>query len=62
MDKPADFPGLPTPVLDPESGLIDYFRNQLPNGYRFRAGQDYLDPIPLDELTINPNLEQNPGW
>lgn len=60
--KPADFPGLPTPLLDPESGLIDYFRNQLPNGYRFRAGQDYLDPIPLDELTINPNLEQNPGW
>ncbi len=22
----------------------------------------YLDPIPTDQLTLNPNLEQNPGW
>jgi len=43
-------------------GLIDYMRNQLPDGYRFREDQDYLDDIPQDELTLNPNLEQNPGW
>lgn len=24
--------------------------------------KDYLYPIPLQELTVNPNLEQNPGW
>lgn len=23
---------------------------------------EYLNPIPLEELTINPNLVQNPGW
>ena len=22
----------------------------------------YLEPIPLQELAINPNLKQNPGW
>ena len=22
----------------------------------------YLDPLPTDQLTLNPNLEQNPGW
>ncbi|MDR1102458.1 MAG: RagB/SusD family nutrient uptake outer membrane protein [Tannerella sp.] len=22
----------------------------------------YLEPIPLEELTLNPNLTQNPGW
>jgi hypothetical protein len=23
---------------------------------------EYLSPIPVEELTLNPNLEQNPGW
>jgi hypothetical protein len=22
----------------------------------------YLDPLPTDQLTLNPNLVQNPGW
>jgi len=22
----------------------------------------YLNPLPTDQLTLNPNLEQNPGW
>ncbi len=56
----AEFP-LYNPPLN-ESGLIDYYKNQLPNGYQFRPGQDYLDDIPQDELTLNPNLTQNPGW
>jgi hypothetical protein len=56
----AEFP-LYNPPLD-ENGLIDYYKNQLPAGYQFRPGQDYLDDIPQDELTLNPNLEQNPGW
>jgi len=43
-------------------GLIDYFSNQLPMGYRFRVSQDYLDDIPQVELMLNPNLQQNPGW
>ena len=24
--------------------------------------RDYLDPIPLDQIRLNPNLKQNPGW
>jgi len=49
------------PTLD-ENGLIDYYKNSLPNGYQFREGQDYLYSIPQDEITLNPNLTQNPGW
>ena len=29
---------------------------------RFEAPKDYLSPIPTDEIGVNPNLEQNPGW
>jgi starch-binding outer membrane protein, SusD/RagB family len=28
----------------------------------FNEDRDYLYPIPLNELAINKNLEQNPGW
>lgn len=49
------------PPLD-ENGLIDYYASRLPNGYLFREGQDYLTSIPQDELVLNPNLVQNPGW
>ena len=44
------------------NGLIDYFSLALPTGYKFREGQDYLYSIPQDELMLNPNLVQNPGW
>jgi hypothetical protein len=56
----SEFPAY-NPPLD-ENGLIDYFKPRLPNGYQFRENQDYLDAIPADELTLNPNLTQNPGW
>jgi starch-binding outer membrane protein, SusD/RagB family len=29
---------------------------------RFDAAKDYLWPIPLNEISLNPNLSQNPGW
>jgi len=44
------------------NGLIDYYSIALPSGYKFREGQDYLYSIPQDELVLNPNLLQNPGW
>lgn len=44
------------------NGLIDYYATILPTGYKFREGQDYLYSIPQDELVLNPNLKQNPGW
>lgn len=58
--NPDEFPDF-HPILD-ENGLIDYLSSQLPNGYQFRENQDYLYSIPQDEITLNPNLEQNPGW
>lgn len=45
-----------------EEGFMDPYRNVIPNGYGFQESRDYLNPIPIDELTLNENLEQNPGW
>lgn len=28
----------------------------------FHENRDYLNPIPTQELLLNPNLKQNPGW
>jgi hypothetical protein len=58
--NPAEFPTY-TPHLD-ANGLIDAYAVSIPNGYGFRPGQDYLYSIPQDELTLNTNLIQNPGW
>ncbi|RIH63916.1 RagB/SusD family nutrient uptake outer membrane protein [Mariniphaga sediminis] len=58
--KQDEFPEL-TVHLD-ENGLIDILQSLIPNGNQFRPNQDYLYSIPLQELTLNPNLEQNPGW
>lgn len=52
---------IPVPVN--EEGLLDpYYDNLGSTGYQFNAERDYLDPIPNNELTLNPNLTQNPGW
>jgi hypothetical protein len=34
----------------------------LQNGYQFNVNRDYLLPLPVDQLTLNPNMKQNPGW
>jgi hypothetical protein len=51
-------------TLDSDSeNYIDPFYDDLgETGYGFDEGRDYLMPIPTDELTLNENLEQNPGW
>lgn len=59
--NPSDYPGFTNIDLD-ENGYIDYYREILPNGYQFKADRDYLDPLPVNELLINKNLTQNPGW
>ena len=46
-------------------GYMDPFYQYVParNGYQFNINRDYLQPIPTNELTINPALRpQNPGW
>lgn len=64
-----------TPVYDPDTrpllyGIvstdpndIDYGRAiaTIPGNCLFSA-KDYLDPLPLEQLRLNPNLKQNPGW
>ena len=53
--KPTSFP------ID-ENGYLDPFKNMIPNGYSFVLGRDYLSPLSEHELSLNPNLGQNPGW
>jgi hypothetical protein len=43
-------------------GYIDYSQKRLPNGYGFNPDRDYLNPLSTQELTLNKNLVQNPGW
>ncbi len=47
-----------------EYGYIDPYKNYaaLNSGYQFNIKRDYLLPLPTNELTLNPNLKQNPGW
>lgn len=60
-DYPDSVPGVN--VLLDSNGYIDFFQSQIPNGYEFDVNRDYLLPIPLNELTLNPNLKpNNPGW
>ncbi len=43
-------------------GFIDPYVGVLPKGYGFNKDRDYLNCIPLNEITLNPTLNQNPGW
>ncbi len=45
-----------------DDGFVDPYQVFLPGGYNFSPVRDYLSPIPSDELTLNNNLVQNPGW
>jgi len=54
-----------TPLYDPEtgetggtSGNLDPFSNR----GKFDESKDYLYPLPLQDLKLNENLTQNPGW
>ena len=43
-------------------GFLDPYATQIPGGYGFNEKRDYLECVPLNEITLNPNLKQNPGW
>lgn len=52
----------PVVILD-ANGYVDPLKNYMNNGvYNFNAARDYLNPIPTNELVMNKNLKQNPGW
>jgi hypothetical protein len=46
-------------------GYINYYSNHSvgQTGYGFDLNRDYLLPLPIEELVLNPNLKpNNPGW
>ncbi len=45
-----------------DSGFLQPYKNALPGGRRFEEPRNYYFPIPIEELVINPNLRQSPGW
>ncbi len=47
--------------LDEENFVLPY-KQFYPNGRIFDENKNYLFPIPLEDLVLNPNLVQNPGW
>jgi hypothetical protein len=52
-----------TAIFVDAEGYIDPYKKSLSTGYKFRPDQDYLSPIPTEELVLNPKLKpNNPGW
>ncbi|RHU29066.1 RagB/SusD family nutrient uptake outer membrane protein [Parabacteroides sp. TM07-1AC] len=47
--------------VDSEGFILPYW-NILPNGRKFDESKHYYFPLPTEELVINENLKQNPGW
>ena len=45
-----------------KEGYIEPYQKSLPNGRIFNPDKHYLEAVPLGELSLNPNLGQNPGW
>jgi len=46
-----------------ENGYIEPYQKTLPGRNRAFNDRQYLFPIPLEDLLLNPNLKpQNPGW
>ena len=41
---------------------IDPYQTTAPSGYGFNPDRDYLNALPTEELLLNENLDQNPGW
>jgi hypothetical protein len=63
--KGKSFPDIEDQIKDipvDNKHYIWRYKNSVPNGFQFDERRDYLYPIPTRELTLNPNLKQNPGW
>lgn len=66
--RPTGFPFLKSEyaatlvVPTDANGFVDAFKTNIANGYQFNAARDYLESIPVNEMTLNPKLKQNPGW
>ncbi len=62
MFNSIDYPDLNADDYSLTDGYFDPLKSRLPNGYGFDLERDYLSPISTEELTLNINLDQNPGW
>ena len=49
------------PELQPD-GTVDYVRYNQDGTVGFKTGKHELLPFPADEIAVNPNMVQNPGW
>ncbi len=60
----SDFPDavIGTDVILDDDGYVDPLQGQAPSGFGFNVNRDYLLAVPQQELTLNPSLNQNPGW
>lgn len=45
-----------------DQGWIDPLKGKLPSGYGFKPERDYLLPIPPEDISLDLELSQNPGW
>lgn len=44
-------------------GYFEPYQRNIPDGhFHFDPNKCYLQPIPTEQLVLNENLEQNPGW
>jgi len=65
LSRQAEFGNRVAELETDANGYIKIFKNTLnggTQGFMFNLGRDYLYPIPTNQLTLNPNLGQNPGW
>ena len=49
------------PELQPD-GSVEYVRYNPDGTVGFKAPKHLLLPFPADEMAVNPNMKQNPGW
>lgn len=62
-DKPVATPGVyQMPVSELDQGTRGNIVTNRNINKVWREDRDYLYPLPLEDLRLNPNLTQNPGW
>lgn len=49
-------------LSDGNRGYFDWHVGMKTENYPFNETRDYLYPIPANQIALNPNLVQNPGW
>lgn len=61
VGKPFNPPLSNVPVSS-DGYIFPYLNTPAVNGWQFNPNRDYLLPLPSNELVLNKNLKQNPGW